>query len=564
MTEKQILEAQARILHYELWNYSPKVEDFSPGLQYQRLGTCSKVKISDNCWCTSDPTWIDTEVEKYSMESPFFIKYLKGAIEERRLRVRRPVPTERLRDFLKYGTLEFSFDSFDVLVSREGHLSKHKYERMVRNEPPRPAMVHIKLKGEKYYVYENYLRPYWPTDLFQKWFNKDAFSPIIRKDWRYLLGLDSLNPALNSPTNELYKYLKGFWIGDSIKLVGNSTEWFSQEIKKGVLHGIMHYHEWAKVREQREKKMKQETKTREYSRMPRKLKKAMKVEKPRVEKKYEGPRWSHKKADGEVSDYVQHWREVKQELHKQRILAEIEEIQRKAKKKVKRLSYAKQKQEENRNTMSKQAMVCVRNKETQEILRLKRIDAEKLVSDETHVYTNKASYKAYLNKQKDKPGLNNPVDLPRSLRRQKPPKAGHGGGYIQQVKSYEKDADGNDITEDVMRQKTHEVEFVYVPETRRIWAEDPQTGKVRRVKGISHDDFYEFTNNPKEQLTEVIPNVFKRYLYNINERIYYEYKRKLKKVLHTITHSTIKPSKDRPHGAKQRHPNRVRRPRFNK
>jgi hypothetical protein len=102
LTEQQILEAQARVLYYELWNYNLKVEDFKPGTQYQRLASCSITKIEGGGTMRSSPSWVDTVVEPYAPDNIYWVKYIEEAIREKKVRMRNPMSTERIKEFLKW------------------------------------------------------------------------------------------------------------------------------------------------------------------------------------------------------------------------------------------------------------------------------------------------------------------------------------------------------------------------------------------------------------------------------------------------------------------------------
>jgi len=206
MTDKQILEANARILYYKLWNYQPKMEDILNGLEYE-YRACAFIDYApntDKCTCT-------TEVWKAGKwKSAFGIMkkdHIKKAIEDKTIRTRNYISTDTLKEYFERDTpLHFQFKEVNVVV----------WHKQKRNE----HLVFINS------VLEETWRKEHNTDTYKAWFDKNLLPENVRSDFRYLLDKD--HPRLTPPTNVLYKYLKGAYTWPNMdKKYKNKTEEFN-------------------------------------------------------------------------------------------------------------------------------------------------------------------------------------------------------------------------------------------------------------------------------------------------------------------------------------------------
>ena len=156
------------------------------------------------------------------------------------------------------------------------------------------------------------------------------------------------------------------------------------------------------------------------------------------------------------------------------------------------------------NEAKHEKLVCIALKtgdELAEVKRIKESEAVKLVAAEGWKFITKNAYKAFkANEDKPKPGLNNPTDIPRSMRRMKPRRKGAGSMFatIQRVLHKKKDQtfteDGYLLDKDgklIMRSGTYsnrssEPVWEMVPVERNIWEMedwiDSRGRKKRRPK----------------------------------------------------------------------------------
>lgn len=254
-------ETAARLLYYKLYNYNVYIEDIINGKEYEYRAASFKTKLPHGGYCINTEVW-----QKGKWKSPFGLiskENLMNSKKERGLRYKNAVSTVELKKILEENPLQFKYKDLDIVVFPRKHALT--------------PLVYI--NG----VNEWKLRGMYNTDLYKAWFNSELLVDALQKDWRYLLGLDYYTPSANHYTDELWKYVVGVWTGDPLKL-DKST--MAYELKHN--HLIM-----------------SETKE-TVTRLPRKSKKLEKKlnKLERQSKKYEGPRWSHKKSDEEVSAHV--------------------------------------------------------------------------------------------------------------------------------------------------------------------------------------------------------------------------------------------------------------------
>lgn len=272
--------------------------------------------------------------------------------------------------------------------------------------------------------------------------------------------------------------------------------------------------------------------------------------------KQQSPRWSEKKANDELSDYVKEQQRLKKEKLEKRIQYEIKRFFKEQKKFKEKVDYMKQKEEENRTLMEETKLVCIKSKKgflkasAGEVFRIKQKDAKVLVDRGVFEYTSKTAYKAFLGTLTPKQGPNPPQYELRRSRRYKEPKKGTGydGATLQTVydrklknvdkNGYAIDDKGNRLSVSTKR-KTFRPVYEEIPIQKNIWERDSKTGKMQIVdvvpvmkpiineKGITIG---------KEYATKIV--------YKGLEYLNYTYNKVVKATLSTIT-TYSKPKKQR-------------------
>lgn len=548
MSNQQCLEASARILYYKLFNYDPSLEDIYNGLEYEY----------EHLSCDHYSYY------RYGKwKSPWGIArkdHMRQMKTSRKLRIRNFIETEKIKSMLQQGPLEFQFNDLNVVIlSRKMALTPLVY-----------------ING----VSEDCLRAKYQSGLYKKWFNKEMKDEVLMSDFRYLLDLD--RPRRVPPTNILYKYLKGMYtkpittFDEISKNFMQKSETKNPQLEKwpdktipggGLESDIKNNHivgantttDTSKSKQRTSRKRKKKLKKScsikgESVTLTAKQVKQLKRQKQSEEKQY--PRWSEKKANNELSDYVKEQQRLKKEKLEKRIQYEIKRFFKEQKKFKEKVDYMKQKEEENRTLMEETKLVCIKSKKgflkasAGEVFRIKQKDAKILVDRGVFQYTSKTAYKAFLATLVPKQGPNPPQYELRRSRRYKEPKKGTGydGATLQVVydrklknvdkNGYAIDDKGKPISVSTKR-KSFDPVYEEVPIQKNIWKKDPETGKMQIVdvvpvmkpiideKGITIG---------KEYATKLV--------YKGLEYFHYKYDKVVKAVLSTIT-TRSKPIKRR-------------------
>jgi hypothetical protein len=238
-------------------------------------------------------------------------------------------------------------------------------------------------------------------------------------------------------------------------------------------------HEWPAVREQREKEMNEKQIRAKHS------------------KKYNGPRWSQRKSDDEVSAYVLSKRMEKRIANKilKRVLEMEEEFDREVRQKK---LWSEQKMKENQ----REKLVCVMS-DAGDVSRIELSKAKKLVEDGEHAFISKQKYKRIvkINEDGPRPGLNLTDGPSRRQDRQRPPRKASGSMFAKIQHVYDlTNSDGEKVADSVDKRgylvkdgkvvtdkatfanRSSEAVYEYVQEEKNIWEMEEWTDARGRVK----------------------------------------------------------------------------------
>lgn len=259
----QDIEKATRLLYYKTYDYNVSPEDILNGKKYEYRVASFKTNVTSSCTCTYQEVWCNGK-----HNSPYGIKEhnLRKAMKNRTIRYKNPIDTEYIKELLEQYPIHFEIKDLSIVV-------------IPRNHALVPSVF---ING----IDELKLRAQPNSEVYKKWFNSSFLSDSLQKDWRYLLGLDYKTPSGNFKTNDIHTCFKGIWQGDPLELAVD---------KKSIELEIKQNHLKLYEGDKKSKMKKRETPT-----ALRKQEKKL----AQKSKKYNGPRWSQKKSDEEVSPHV--------------------------------------------------------------------------------------------------------------------------------------------------------------------------------------------------------------------------------------------------------------------
>jgi len=388
-------EDVARIVDYQRF-YKPKMKEFVKGFEYEYVQLSFKEVLVDlpdldsegkkpRCiyyenWCKAvwGAPW-----------SVMRLSILKQLMKKDKVRAKKKLSTKYLKTLLEKQALAFNWRGLHVVVFPKKTIQRDDTEIIV------PHQVYI--NGVEQTLVESKEE----SKLYRKLFTIKFYEGL---DWRYLLDLNS--QEMPEGVGMLWRYFEGVYTKDEeqFEKIGTNFMTGGPENPPGKKSGAPRGH---------------------YAERKRKLKEAKYAD---VDYSMGVTRYKNK-SDEELSGHVLEARELAKVKRIERIIQEERKAAIKAQKQAERTLS----DDRNRQKMELQAMVCIQNQKTKEVLRVAQYASVKYVSTGEWIYVEKYMWKG-IERPDAKKNPPNTSGISRRMKRSRKPKKRPGFKFIQHKK----------------------------------------------------------------------------------------------------------------------------------
>ena len=423
----------ARIVDYQRF-YKPKIKEFVKGFKYEYVQLSFKeilVHLPDidnegkKPRCTYYESWC--EAIWGTPFSIFKLSHIKQLMKKDRVRAKKILPTKYFKELLKKQALAFNWEGLHVVVFPKVMIQHNDTEVLDIN--------HIYVNG----VRENLVRSKNESKLYKRWFNSKTDD--VKLDWRYLLGLDW--PELPG-TDSLYQFFEGVYTKDE--------ELFDKICDNFMTGG------------------------------PENPPAYVEIHPPGFHSDHKQRLKETKHADDDLTMGV-----VRYETKSRKELTDTVRADRTNDKinRIKRTVYAERKaaidaqeqaeriltNDRNRQKMEAQAIVCIQNLKTKEVLRVTLYKSVKYTATDEWVYVERYMWKTYMKlkreerKKETEENQVKPSDISRKMKRFRKKRIGKFIQHIKKPKDYETEIEGDTeyYVEKTELDMWPESEYEYIP-----------------------------------------------------------------------------------------------------